>query len=614
MIRPVSLRVSLAALILALAAAPAAAGTWTKLKFLAPNAGNGLVLLGDGTIMVAKNNGSTIGRGWMRLTPDAAGNYANGTWSTLADMTFTRLYYATQVLKDGRVFVAGGEYGTGGPHAEIYDPQTNVWTVIDPPAALWNTAADNFVDSMADMLEDGRVLVMPVSPHTFGVGLIYDPATNTWSNAGQLKHNISNQVEATWVKLPDHSILTIDPFSTKAQRYFEFNNTWNNDGPEPVQIYDSFIGEMGGAMLLPSGKAIFFGATGHNVLYTPSGGTLPGTWTPAPDFPNGQGCPDAPCAMMVDGHILCVTSGTPTAGNFFPSPSSFYDYDPVANSFTQINGPTGLTDNTAAFPTATLALPDGSVLYSHMGKDLYVYRTSGAPLAQGKPVISTVTQNPNGSWHIVGTGLNGISQGASYGDDLQLNTNYPMVRLRSGANVWYARSHHWSSTGVMTGATPVSTEFDLPSLLPAGAYELEVVANGIASDPVHFTKPVGAGWSQLGFGLPGLLGIPQLNGTGTLVGGTPTTLSLTQAFPSANAVLFAGLTNSPTPFKGGFLVPVPFLAMVSVVTDVTGALSFPFAWPTGLPSTTNLYFQYAISDFTAVKGTSLSNALQATTP
>src|SRR5262249_23635281 len=146
-------------------------------------------------------------------------------------------------------------------------------------------------------------------------------------------------------------------------------------------------------VLLSTGNAIFFGASGHNVLYTPMGGLVKGIWTPAPDFPNGQGTPDAPCAVMVTGNVLCATSAAPSAGNGYPSPTSFYETDPIANSFTQVNGPLGLTDTPSTSPTAMLDLPDGSVLYSHMGKDLYVYRPSGAPLAAGKPVISAVTAN-----------------------------------------------------------------------------------------------------------------------------------------------------------------------------------------------------------------------------
>src|SRR5262245_52296731 len=103
------------------------AGTWTALVRQAPAGVNLMLLLPDGTVMCARNNGSTIGNGWFRLTPDNHGSYVNGTWTTLASMADTRLYYPSQVLRDGRVFVAGGEYGTGGPKAEIYNPQTNVW-------------------------------------------------------------------------------------------------------------------------------------------------------------------------------------------------------------------------------------------------------------------------------------------------------------------------------------------------------------------------------------------------------------------------------------------------------------------------------------------------------
>jgi len=39
------------------------------------------------------NNGSTIDNRVYRLTPNAAGSYVNGTWTTLAAMHETRLYY-----------------------------------------------------------------------------------------------------------------------------------------------------------------------------------------------------------------------------------------------------------------------------------------------------------------------------------------------------------------------------------------------------------------------------------------------------------------------------------------------------------------------------------------
>src|SRR5262249_8657007 len=142
--------------------------------------------------------------------------------------------------------------------------------------------------------------------------------------------------------------------------------------------------------------------------------------------------------------------------------------DPVANSFANI----------------FLQLPDGSVLYSkYNGPQLYVYRPAGPPLVAGKPKVLGMTSNPDGSFHLTVTLFNGISAGAAYGDDLQNDSNYPLVRLtNSVGQVFYCRTYNWSDTGVMTGSKPVSTEFTLPKELPLGHYDLVVVANGIASD------------------------------------------------------------------------------------------------------------------------------------
>src|SRR5213078_944085 len=100
------------------------------------------------------------------------------------------------------------------------------------------------------------------------------------------------------------------------------------------------------------------------------------------------------------------------------------------------------------------------------------------------PIVQSLSQNADGSYHLTGLGFNGISEGACYGDDLQMNSNYPLVRLTdAAANVYYARTYNWSATGVMTGTRIVSTEYRLPTGLPAVPYNAVVVANGIASDP-----------------------------------------------------------------------------------------------------------------------------------
>ena len=461
-------------------------GSWTPLVHQAPGAVNLMLLLPDGTVMAASNSASSSNSAWYRLSPDAQGSYVNGTWSVLASAHYGRLAYPAQVLRDGRVFVAGGEYGNGGPRAELYDSRTNVWTEVTPPAALWNVSSDSFYDCNSELTPDGKVLLMPVFPHAPGIPLLYDPATDSWSNAGQLFRG-HWQDEASWVKLADESILTIDPWGQNSERYIPSTNTWIDDGLVPVPMYDVFGHELGAALLLPDGRSFWLGGTGHTVLYTPSGTQSPGVWTSGPDIPGNHGTPDAPAAMMRNGRILCAVSPLPSVNDHFPSPTTFYEYDPVANSFAAAGAPTGATEPGSSYGTMLLDLPDGNVLFSHFGPQLHVYTPAGASLATGKPAIANITPNADGSFHLVGTGLTGISDGASYGDDYQMNTNYPLVRLTTAAgSVRYARTYDWSTTSVQTGSALLSTEFRVPETLPSGNYSLEVIANGIASDPLGF--------------------------------------------------------------------------------------------------------------------------------
>ncbi|HXE51713.1 MAG TPA: hypothetical protein VN541_01815, partial [Tepidisphaeraceae bacterium] len=72
----------------------------------------------------------------------------------------------------------------------------------------------------------------------------------------------------------------------------------------------------------------------------------------------------------------------------------------------------------------------------------------------------------------------------------QMNSNYPMVRLTgSTGQVYYARSFNWSSTGVQTGSTPVSTEFALPVGIPSDTYTTNVAVNGFVSAPTTINVP-----------------------------------------------------------------------------------------------------------------------------
>ncbi len=362
-------------------------GTWTALAHNSPDANGGvMLLLSDGTVMAktvyATGDTTQFGVVWDKLTPDIHGSYVNGTWSHLASMHNSRLYFASQVLRDGNVFVAGGEYGTGDSLAEVYNTLTNSWTMAPPTIPYIG-------DANSEILPDGRVLL---SVFIQDNSTIFNPSTNTWS-AGAATHGYLD--ESAWVKLPDNSILAVDMGSTSSERYIPATIHWVVDGIVPDSLYDSWGYESGAGFMLPDGRAFFLGSTGHTAYYTPTGNTSPGTWAVGPDIPNGYGTPDAAAAMMVNGKILCAVSPAPRDSNVFYSPTAFFEFDYLTNSFTQVSAPgvTGDTLSEACYVTNMLDLPNGTVLFSNQYSNQYfIYTPSGSQLASGMPTINNVTR------------------------------------------------------------------------------------------------------------------------------------------------------------------------------------------------------------------------------
>ena len=132
---------------------------------------------------------------------------------------------------------------------------------------------------------------------------------------------------------------------------------------------------------------------------------------------------------------------------------------------------------------------------------------------------------------------------------------------------------------------------------------------------VFDVRPTGT-WTDLGSGLAGATGVPLLTGDGTLIGGAPTTIALTQAAPSATAFLLYGVTAINAPFLGGTLVPDVSApgGLVILSTNPSGERTLAFPWPAGLPSGSSIYIQYWIADAGGPLGYAASNGLLATTP
>ncbi len=465
-------------------------GHWSRVNTPAPHANEGVcILMPDGTVLCHNIQGGSYGTGWDRLTPDIHGSYANGTWDTIASMNNDRLFFSSQVLPSGKLYVAGGEYGPGGVNGEVYDPATNTWTMCGPIPTNWS-----LYDANSEILYNGNVLEGPQIADTGTQNcLIWSPITNNYTVAATALYGHD---EAQWIKLKDSTILYVGIITQSSNRYFPKNNTWVNDGAVPVNLWDG-LEEAGPGLMLPNGNSILFGATPANTIYTPSGNSSPGTFSVADSFPTINATPmgqsDAPAAMMVNGKILCAIA--PSTSGFAP-PTYFVEYDYLTNTFTRnmdtipfMNG--GDSIPLASYQTQMVDMPDGSVLVSMSQSSSYstsyiIYTPAGNPIPQGKPTIDNYTETSCGKFRVIGKLFNGISEGAAYGDDWQMETNFPLVRLTNGTNVYYARTSDWNRIGaVATDSLEDTAYFTLPSM-PGGTYTMVVVANGFASNPVIF--------------------------------------------------------------------------------------------------------------------------------
>jgi hypothetical protein len=121
-----------------------------------------------------------------------------------------------------------------------------------------------------------------------------------------------------------------------------------------------------------------------------------------------------------------------------------------------------------------------------------VYTPSGTPLPTWAPTITKFlfsNVDPGGRYQIWGRQFNGLSQANAFGDEFQVATNFPLVRITNNktGNVRYARTYNFSTMGVATGNDIVSTWLDVPTNMEAGASMLAVVANGIPSMPIPIT-------------------------------------------------------------------------------------------------------------------------------
>lgn len=359
---------------------------------------------------------------------------------------------------------------TNGSYAEEYHPKSGIWTSISPSD---NTAKGSIPQLSSTALgyelgpllrlQDGRVFAIGANQHT----AFYNSATNTWA-AG-----------------PD-TIGTL------------------NGIPSPFGADDA------PGAILPNGHVIFAADAGVSG-FTSSGNITSGsaviTGIPSTAILqflwslNGAGIPggayivsvDSPTQVTISSPATATTSGdTISWGGTFSNPTELFDFDPSTNTISQVTSalPDGNLPYQGSYPSRMLILPTGQLLFSDASSQLWVYTSSGTPRPSLRPIITDVRYLDDGRFRLTGFQLNGQSAGAAYGDDDQMDSNYPIIRMvNSSGGVFYARTSDWSKIGV-ADAGRETVDFTLNPAVTRGDYALIVSGAGISSFPtfIHITE------------------------------------------------------------------------------------------------------------------------------
>jgi hypothetical protein len=468
-----------------------AAPAWLKFAHPGPFNPGAMLLLTDGRVLVQDQGPTESGvRGWWLLTPGRSGSYRDGTWKRAASLPagYGPISFASAVLPDGRVLIEGGEDNLGhrGVYTNqgaLYDPVKNSWTRVAPPShgtGGWSRIAD----APGAVLANGDFMLGASGYSGTESQAIFNERTLRWTATGTGKDDGNG--EEGWTLLPDGDLLTVDTTEfPNTELYDPSTGSWHSAGSTPVSILDH-TGEVGPAVLMPSGTVFAAGANGENALYD----TSTGTWRKGPSFPVIKGkqydIADGPGAPLPDGKVLLEAS----PGDYNP-PSHLFVYD--GRNLNRVPDAPDSRDEASSYGYM-LVLPTGEILLDARLGRMYLYEDGGRAPQAWRPVVTAVpTRLAAGkTYTLSGRQLNGLTQGAAYGDDFQDATNYPLVRITQGRNVTYARTSGFSNMSIAPG-NKSSAKFTLPRSIRDGASKLVVVTNGIASRAVDVSVSGGRG-------------------------------------------------------------------------------------------------------------------------
>ncbi|SFD65711.1 N-acetylneuraminic acid mutarotase [Paenibacillus catalpae] len=238
------------------------------------------------------------------------------------------------------ILVTGGQNGSNAmsKNSYIFDTVSQTWSSSAPlPLAYHNQST----------LSNGSVLVTGGNVFTNGVGYIYNdqariynPSTNTWSNAANVPHTVIGHTQST---LTDGRVLIAggadsiySPSSdsllySNAYIYDPSENRWEEAAPLPRGLYGAAQSTLKDGRVLVTGGLSGFVYSFFSYIYDPAANT----WTTVATMPYSGGDLFYNHAQVTleNGKVLVM-------GNY-----NFYIYDPATNTWTKdIENPGNMVD------------------------------------------------------------------------------------------------------------------------------------------------------------------------------------------------------------------------------------------------------------------------------
>lgn len=331
-------------------AIPVEPGEWASIAPMkVGRADHSTILLDDGRVLVVGGLGD-IGT----LRSVEIFDPVLGEWVVAADTVHPRRDSILVKLTDGRVIAAGGQQSQTISTAEIYDPETNEW--VELPDLNVGRQSGNGV-----ALDDGRALVFGggngvIGGHDAQFELrsaeIYDPETNEWTLTEPTEQG---EVEwSGWAKLSDGRVLLAGGGFARPNKFVQIfdpaTDSWNISGT----LEDPIGG--GSAHLLPDGRVLLTGG-GLRCCLTQTLIFDPGleTWSEGPEMPTARGGHKG--VDLPDGRLLLLFGLNPDR----PFDDIYLDghvYNPANGQWLR----TGEYPGRLTSVFRPLALNDGSVL------------------------------------------------------------------------------------------------------------------------------------------------------------------------------------------------------------------------------------------------------------